>query len=67
MRRRRAAERRVTYEGDADDPKDFEPFLRQNRKLLVYHGFSDPPVPAFRTIQHANVEPDGSGHSCYAP
>jgi len=43
---------RRTEAGDADDPKDFEPFLRQDRKLLVYHGFSDPALPAFRTIQH---------------
>jgi hypothetical protein len=48
-------------------PKTSSRSFRQNRKLLVYHGFSDPAVPVFRTIQHANVEPDGSGHSCYAP
>ena len=43
---------RRTEAGDADDPEDFKPFLRQNRKLLVYHGFSDPALPAFRTVRH---------------
>src|SRR5262245_9010325 len=43
---------RRTEAGDADDPEDFKPFLKQDRKLLVYHGFSDPALPAFRTIRH---------------
>jgi len=41
-----------TEAGDADIPRKLERFLAQNRKLLVYHGFSDPALPAFRTIRH---------------
>jgi feruloyl esterase len=41
-----------TEAGDADNPERLERFLGQNRKLLVYHGFSDPALPAFRTIRH---------------
>ena len=41
-----------TEAGDADFPARLERFLGQNRKLLVYHGFSDPALPAFRTIRH---------------
>src|SRR5215475_14335170 len=43
---------RRTEAGDADDPEDFKRFLKQDRKLIVYHGFSDPALPAFRTVQH---------------
>src|SRR5258708_32835854 len=41
-----------TEAGDADIPRKLERFLAQNRKLLVYHGFSDPALPAYRTIVH---------------
>jgi feruloyl esterase len=41
-----------TEAGDADIPQKLARFLGQNRKLLVYHGFSDPALPAFRTIGH---------------
>jgi feruloyl esterase len=43
---------RRTEAGDADVPERLRRFLAQNRKLLVYHGFSDPALPAFRTIRH---------------
>jgi feruloyl esterase len=43
---------RRTEAGDADVPEELGRFLAQNRKLLVYHGFSDPALPAFRTIRH---------------
>ena len=43
---------RRTEAGDADVPERLGRFLAQNRKLLVYHGFSDPALPAFRTILH---------------
>ena len=43
---------RRTEAGDADDPEQFKRFLDQNRKLIVFHGFSDPALPAFRTIRH---------------
>jgi feruloyl esterase len=41
-----------TEAGDADFPARLERFLAQNRKLIVYQGFSDPALPAFRTILH---------------
>jgi len=41
-----------TEAGDADIPRKLERFLAQNRKLLVYHGLSDPALPAFRTMRH---------------
>jgi feruloyl esterase len=39
-----------TEAGDADDPARYAPFIHQNRKLLIYHGFSDPALTAFRSI-----------------
>jgi feruloyl esterase len=39
-----------TEAGDADDPRDFAAFINQNRKLLIYHGLSDPALTAMRTI-----------------
>ena len=39
-----------TEAGDADDPGKFASFINQNRKLLIYHGFSDPALTAFRSI-----------------
>jgi len=42
---------RRTEAGDADDPAKFDPFIDKGRKLLVYHGFSDPALTAIRSIQ----------------
>jgi feruloyl esterase len=39
-----------TDAGDADDPAKFATFIGQGRKLLIYHGFSDPALTAFRSI-----------------
>jgi feruloyl esterase len=39
-----------TEAGDADDPAKFANFIGQDRKLLIYHGFSDPALTAFRSI-----------------
>jgi len=39
-----------TEAGDADDPANFAAFIHQDRKLLIYHGFSDPALTAFRSI-----------------
>ncbi len=39
-----------TEAGDGDDPAKFAEFIRQDRKLLIYHGFSDPALTAFRSI-----------------
>ncbi len=40
-----------TEAGDADDPANFTRFVAQNRKLLIYHGLSDPALTAIRTMQ----------------
>jgi len=39
-----------TSAGDADIPADFAPFIAQNKKLLIYHGFSDPALTPMRSI-----------------
>jgi feruloyl esterase len=39
-----------TEAGDADNAASFANFIRQDRKLLIYHGFSDPALTAFRSI-----------------
>jgi feruloyl esterase len=36
---------------ETKDPTKLLPFIRQGRKLIVYHGTSDPALPAARTIQ----------------
>ncbi|HLJ26885.1 MAG TPA: tannase/feruloyl esterase family alpha/beta hydrolase [Candidatus Angelobacter sp.] len=42
---------RKTEAGDGDVPSRVLPFIARNNKLLIYHGFSDPALPAFRTIK----------------
>jgi len=37
-------------QGNGDDPEKLKPFLQQNRKLIMYHGFSDNLATPFRTI-----------------
>ncbi len=37
--------------GFAASASDYAPFLRQHRKLLIYHGFSDQALSPFRTIR----------------
>jgi feruloyl esterase len=39
-----------TEAGDADAADGFDRFIDQRRKLLIYHGFSDPALTAFRSI-----------------
>jgi feruloyl esterase len=39
-----------TDAGDADVADGFDRFIDKNRKLLIYHGFSDPALTAFRSI-----------------
>ncbi|HYM29755.1 MAG TPA: tannase/feruloyl esterase family alpha/beta hydrolase [Candidatus Cybelea sp.] len=41
-----------TEAGDADDPAKLDKFIRKDHKLLMYHGFSDPALTAFRSIQY---------------
>jgi feruloyl esterase len=41
-----------TEAGDGDVPGKLIAFIAQDRKMLVYHGFSDPALNAFRTINH---------------
>jgi feruloyl esterase len=38
--------------GDGDVPAKLSPFIAQKRKMLIYHGFSDPALPPFRTIRY---------------
>jgi feruloyl esterase len=35
---------------DVSDPKKLTDFFRQGRKLILYHGFSDPRITPYRTI-----------------
>src|SRR5579863_1537947 len=42
---------RRTEAGDADDPAAFSRFIAKDRKLLIYHGLSDPALTPIRTIQ----------------
>ena len=39
-----------TSAGNADDPARLRPFIRQGKKLLMYHGFSDPALTPYRTM-----------------
>lgn len=43
---------RRTELGDGDQPTKLLPFIAEGRKMLIYHGLSDPALPAFRTINH---------------
>ena len=49
---------RRTEAGDGDQPAKLLPFIGQNRKMLIYHGLSDPALPAFRTINHYEAVAD---------
>jgi feruloyl esterase len=39
-----------TSAGDAHDPKTLAAFLGRQKKLLIYHGFSDPALAPYRTM-----------------
>jgi len=39
-----------TAPGSGDDPRQLSQFLKDNRKLILYHGFSDGFINPFRTI-----------------
>ena len=41
-----------TERGDGDVPVKILRFIGQNRKMLIYHGLSDPALNAYRTINH---------------
>jgi feruloyl esterase len=41
-----------TEAGDGDVPGQLIPFLAQRRKMLIYHGLSDPALNAYRTINN---------------
>jgi feruloyl esterase len=43
--------RRRTEAGNADDPARLTPFIAEGRKLLIYHGFSDPALAPYRTVK----------------
>ena len=36
--------------GETKDPAKLLPFIQQGRKLIIYHGTSDPAIPAARSI-----------------
>jgi feruloyl esterase len=38
--------------GETKDPAKLLPFVRQGRKLIIYHGTSDPAIPAARSIMY---------------
>jgi feruloyl esterase len=41
----------TTYaEGDTRDPAQLKPFIAQGRKMILYHGASDPSIPASQSI-----------------
>jgi len=40
-----------TYLGSARDPASYAPYLASGRKLLIYHGFSDPALTPYRTTR----------------
>ncbi|MDQ2803318.1 MAG: tannase/feruloyl esterase family alpha/beta hydrolase [Pseudomonadota bacterium] len=39
-----------TGAGSAGSPLDYQNFIAQGRKLLWYHGYSDPALPPFRSV-----------------
>jgi feruloyl esterase len=42
--------RERSREADADDPRKLRAFLRQGRKIILYHGFSDDQASPYRSI-----------------
>ena len=50
-----------TAAGDASNPLGFARFLLEGRKLILYHGFSDPALSPFRTINLYNQLAAGAG------
>jgi feruloyl esterase len=41
---------RRTRRGDADNADRFRRFIEKNKKLIIYHGFSDPALTAMRSV-----------------
>ncbi|HET7342488.1 MAG TPA: tannase/feruloyl esterase family alpha/beta hydrolase [Methylomirabilota bacterium] len=41
-----------TEAGDGDIPADLLQFIKKGKKLLIYHGYSDPALTPFRTITY---------------
>jgi feruloyl esterase len=38
--------------GETKDPAKLLPFIQQGRKLIIYHGTSDPAIPAARSVMY---------------
>jgi feruloyl esterase len=49
-----------TGAGDADNPEKFRSFIAKNKKLIIYHGFSDPALTAMRSIMFYDDLADGA-------
>ncbi|HUN90654.1 MAG TPA: tannase/feruloyl esterase family alpha/beta hydrolase [Burkholderiaceae bacterium] len=41
-----------TRAGNGDDPRRLKRFLERQGKLIMFHGFSDPALPPFRTVHY---------------
>ena len=53
-----------TAAGDASNPASYERFIQGGRKLILYHGFSDPALTPYRTINlYRQLEQRSGGYS----
>lgn len=50
-----------TGRGNADDPAKLARFIAKGRKLLIYHGFSDPALAPLRTVRFYEDLAAGNG------
>ncbi|SPE19955.1 Feruloyl esterase [Burkholderiales bacterium] len=50
-----------TEAGDGDDPGKLQHFIHRGGKLIMFHGFSDPALPPFRTVKYYEQLADRHG------